>query len=150
MGLGWSTHRNDGWRGQFNRVLRWHERLIASAANGTPDLEDFAFAFFQNCYHLREWIAQTSTVPAADLDALFASSKELRLCRDICNGTKHLNISRPSIDGQFSIAREYAPDEPHGTRLFVVAGGDFYYLIDLAATCVAQWRSFCTHPALRT
>jgi hypothetical protein len=143
MGIGWSIHRNDGWRGQYNRMLRWYERMSSAAAQGSPDTDDFVFAFFQNCYYLREWIAQTSTTSTAELDALFAGSRSLRLCRDLCNGTKHLNISRPSVDAHFSIGREYAPGEPTGHRLFAIAD-DKYDLLELAAACVKDWEQFAS------
>jgi DNA-binding XRE family transcriptional regulator len=143
MGLGWSTHRNDGWRGQFNRMLRWHQRVVAAAATGDPALEDYIFAFFQNCYYVQEWIAKTAPEAKPEVNRFFAASPPLRLCRDLCNGTKHLNISRPSVDAKFSIGREYAPAEPTGSRFFVVANGK-HDLLELAAACVAEWERFCS------
>ncbi|MBN6742583.1 hypothetical protein JKG47_19115 [Acidithiobacillus sp. MC6.1] len=141
MGIGWSTHRNGGWRGQFDRATRWHERVRSAAATGSSDLEDFAFAFFQNCYHLREWMLKTSGATQQELDGLFAQNRELQLCRDICNGTKHLSINRPSVDANFSIGREYAPQELSGSRMFVIADAH-YDLLGLADRCMELWQQF--------
>ena len=73
---------------------------------------------------------------------------ELRLCRDICNGTKHLAISRPSLDADLAIGREYVPAHWPGVRphvnetWFVIAGGKKYDLFELADRCLALWEDF--------
>ena len=141
MGIGWSIHKNDGWQGQLERVHRWYGRLIHSAAIGSADLEDFAFTFFQNCYYLREWIEKTSNIASSDLDLLFSQSHELQVCRDLCNGTRHLTISKPSVDANFSIVREYDPSNAHQYRLSVIAD-DKSDLLELAHTCLQEWESF--------
>jgi hypothetical protein len=141
MGLGWSIHRNGGWHGQYERMIRWHQRVIRAALTGSSDLEDFALVFFQVCYHLRDWMIETGGATRLELDRLFAESMDLRVCRDICNGAKHLNITRPSVDAGFSIGREYAPYEPTNVRLFVIAGAK-HDLLELAARCVDAWRVF--------
>lgn len=119
----------------------------ASAA-GSADLDDFMFAFFQNCFMLREWIKKTSPLSKGDLDNLFNSTPELRICRDICNGTKHYSISKPSVDAEFSILREYDPSEASGHRLRIivqdknhVADGK-YDLLELAGKCLRIWEGF--------
>jgi hypothetical protein len=148
MGIGWSIHKNGGWRGQLARIHRWHERLHLAAVRGSQDLEDFAFTFFQNCYYLREWLQKTCSMSKSEIDTLFTSSKELELCRDICNGTKHLTIDRPSIDADFSIGREYDPNEKSGYRLLWIADGK-YDVLELASRCVSildQFTSRCVGP----
>jgi hypothetical protein len=149
MGIGWSLQKNDGWRGQMARIRRWHERVIQAANSGSLDLEDFVFLFFQNCYLLREWLLKTSNVDHKDIEALFASMPQLRVCRDICNGTKHLTLNNPSVDPDFSIGREYDPSSPSGHRLFIIAHGtkDWaangkYDLLQLSSDCVDAWAAF--------
>jgi hypothetical protein len=101
----------------MDRIRRWQERVIHAANSGSPDLEDFVFAFFQNCHHLQEWLLKTSNVDRQDIDALLVSTPQLRVCRDICNGTKHLTLNNAGVDADFSIGREYDPSSPHGYRL---------------------------------
>ena len=141
MGIGWSIHKNDGWRGQLERMRRWQIRVVQAANVGSPDLEDFIFVFFQNCYHLREWLEKTANVERKDLDALFAQTFDLRLCRDICNGTKHLTLNNASVDAAFSIGREYDPSSPSGHRFFIIANGK-YDLLDLTSRCLRAWDEF--------
>lgn len=142
MGIGWSMHRNDGWRGQLDRAARWHKRVVSAANTAAPDLEDFTYTFFQNCYHLREWMLQTGGASQLELDEFFARNIELQVCRDVCNGTKHLNLSHASVDRSFSIGREYTPGEPLGFRMFIVANDQHYDLIHLADRCLMLWQKF--------
>lgn len=148
MGIGWSVHRNDGWQGQLARVRRWHQRVLNAASTGSPDLQDFIFVFFQNCYHLREWLHSTSRIPKAEIDQLYSTTKELRLCRDICNGTKHLDLSNASVDAFFSIGYEYAPHEPGGSRLFLIAD-DKYDLLELAGRCLRLLEQFTARDPIK-
>ena len=141
MGVGWSIHRNNGWRGQLAGIRRWHARVVEASRVGSPDLTDFIFVFFQSCYHLREWLHHTSKIPKAEVDRFYAQTKELRLCRDICNGTKHLNIDHASVDPTFSIGWEYRPYEPSGARMFIIAD-DKYDMVDLAARCLELIEDF--------
>ena len=143
MGIRWSIHKNDGWRGQLERIHRWYSRVVQAANAGDGDLEDFIFTFFQNCYHLREWMQRTSDVSRSDVDALFTQTPELRLCRDICNGTKHLTLRDASVDAHFSIGREYNPGSPSGYRLFLIAD-DKYDLLELASRCVEILDAFAS------
>lgn len=115
--------------------------MINSTVIGSADLEDFAFTFFQNCYYLREWIEKTSNIASSELDSLFSRSRELQVCRDLCNGTKHLTISKPSVDAHFSIAREYDPSSAHKYRLLVIAD-DVYDVLELAHKCIQEWERF--------
>lgn len=111
------------------------------------DRLDVLLTFFQNCYALRDWIQNDERAPKTDLDTLMSSSEALRICRDICNGSKHLTISHPSIDADFSIGREYIPcslvtglPSPH--RWFIVAGTEKHDVLELAGECMKTWELF--------
>jgi hypothetical protein len=149
MGVGWSVHKNGGWRGQLERTRRWHARVRALQAQKGIYVEvedlDILYAFFQNCHHLREWLHLSRDIPHKDIDDFVAQHKQLGVARDIANGTKHFHISRPSIDALFSIGREYEPP-PHpgaapGQRWFVIAG-EMYDIFDLTDTCMQLWDLF--------
>lgn len=61
LGQGLNLYRQDGWRGQFARVQRWHGRCRAFRnARSDPshfhEYRDFLYAFFQNCNHLADWV----------------------------------------------------------------------------------------------
>lgn len=140
-------HTRGGWENQFARMLRWYEKVKEArgklARNGKLsafDIDDI-FAYFQNCYYLREWLLKDRAITQPSLDSLFKTSKPLQICRDICNGTKHLTIDRPSIDKNFSIGREALPwggDEHY----YAYIGGDRHDLFDLVNSCQQEWTDF--------
>ncbi len=59
---------------------------------------DEIYAFFLNCYHLKDWIRQDGSIARVDRDRIEAfinSNRDLRLCADICNALKHVTLSSP-------------------------------------------------------
>jgi hypothetical protein len=150
-----SSHNYRGWRTHFARTQRWHARLQKVRAECgrvgiRQDLEDYIYAFFQSCFHLREWLAKSGAVSKSELERLFASHPELQLCRDICNGTKHMTIDSPSVDADFYTFREYdyfhvpsPSDGPHSMERFMVrAAGQKQDTFELADRCMEIWRKF--------
>jgi hypothetical protein len=153
MGFGWSVHKNGGWRGQYLRLQRWHRLIhrIGRAKTQTEDTEqehDFLYAYFQNCYHLRDWLRNSGTLTSKALQEFFRLNEPMGVCRDICNGTKHWHIDHPSVDADFSVGREYVPPDWSGERphvnesWFIVSGKNKYDLFEVADTCMALWDSF--------
>jgi len=155
MGIGYTLQQLEGWQGQYNRMIRWHARVVAAAnADASPDELDFLLTFFENCFHLREWLLVTLAADQKSLDELFLSRFELRVCRDLANGFKHHTINRPSVDARFSVVNEYAPSNwpsghayPNG-KWTVLAGGHQLGLVDLASQCVGIWQDFLRSSAL--
>lgn len=132
-----------GWQSQFDRMCRWHDRL-SNASLG--DKVDFLYAFFENAYHLRDWLVDTGAVKPTDIDRFFAQSAVMRLCRDIANAHKHYSISRPSQPVPFTELREY---EPYGggsltdnQSLSVLSDGEKYDAFDLASRVRRAWEVF--------
>ena len=140
-----SLHKAGGWRGQWQRVRRWHSRLKACRAT---DREDFLYAFFQNCAFVRDWLKndRPANVNQHELESLVGNHVELRLCQDISNATKHLRLDDPKMPREFSAAREYVPaplggDEP-SADVVVLADGVKYDALALADRCLDIWQSF--------
>jgi hypothetical protein len=154
--LRWSLHKGLGWQTQFKTLERWHQRVMD--AKSKDDLTDFLFAFFQNCYHFREWLELASDIPKADLDALFLANPELGICRDICNVTKHFSLSRqPSQKFEVSFVQEYCPSgNPYfkdgwfggDAKLLVVTDDKNYDVRELAHQCLEIWKEFLTKRGL--
>jgi hypothetical protein len=145
-----SSFRVEGWVGQFERLHRWHQRLQElqtqrSAELTTADL-DLVFAFFQTAYHLRDWMFNGGRASKADLDDLMRTSLPLKICRDLCLGSKHLVIDRPSVDPNTSLVREYTPGPignptVNGTRIVVIANGK-HELWPLVDDCMDAWEQW--------
>jgi hypothetical protein len=65
----------------------------------------------------------------------------MRLCRDICNRSKHLIYTKkhnPSIDAYLSIAREYK-GQNLPVALVVLADDTHSDLLEVVDGCVAFW-----------
>jgi hypothetical protein len=141
--LGWSLHMTGGWRAQLERIRRWHERLRAAAM--PVDRYDFLYVFLENAFHLRDWLKDTGAASQADLDALFAGSAEMRLCRDLANSHKHHSLRDPSQPKPPSEAREYAPatgNLGNGESLVILSDGTKHDAFQLADAVMAQWDEF--------
>ena len=98
-----------GWREQYDRMHRSYERLLAVLCGEHPDARssdtarDALYHFFEDAYHLKDWIKATST-PAIgkQIEERIKVSKPLSLCADLCNGIKHFRLDpeAPSQDGR--------------------------------------------------
>jgi hypothetical protein len=87
-----------GWREQYDRMNRSYERLVAVSQGEHPDARssdtarDVLYHFFQDAYHLKDWIAATTPAIGGKIEARIKDSTPLRLCADLCNGTKHFRL----------------------------------------------------------
>jgi hypothetical protein len=140
---------------QYDRVKRWYQRFVAINEGRQHDLpsdnyQDEVYAFFLNCYHLKDWIKNDKSlmVDKNKVEEFINTSQELRLCADICNSIKHLEIIKPRSD----------KDPQFGKRKFsVTVGGppttiSVRYTIDtssgpidafeLATRCLKAWEDF--------
>jgi hypothetical protein len=149
--------RTEQWKLQWARVARWRNRVAEikkCSRQREPSAEDVdtVIAFLQNCYHLRDWILATRADLKADLDALFNTHYELQGCRDVCNGFKHKNLKRASLDAAFNLYREYDHCDaevnplanPVHWMIAFAEGDDFrkYDLFDFAEQCFQIWKRF--------
>jgi hypothetical protein len=89
------------WVEQYDRMIRWYERCAALQTGRVHDVSsdnyvDEVYAFFQNCYHLKDWIKNDPAVAQArdGVEAYVTGSRPLRLAADLCNALKHLNVTR--------------------------------------------------------
>jgi hypothetical protein len=146
------------WTEQWNRVNRWLERFRETSTGRPHDrdsdyYQDEAYSFFQNCYHLKDWLKNDPAVTGQvnDVEAFISQSPNLSLCADICNGSKHLLLTR----------HRASADTRMGTRDFrvdLVAGSDdpptisAKYVIEstsktfdsftVGEACVKEWAAY--------
>jgi len=142
---------------QWDRVKRYYklfEKIDQGRLHDCPSdyYQDEVYAFFLNCYHLKDWIKNDKSVGVADIESkvekFINNNKELRLCADICNSIKHLErtSSRSNQDPQFA-GREYKmQSDEYGITISAK------YIIDtssgpvdafqLATKCLELWENF--------
>jgi hypothetical protein len=156
----------DQWRDQWERTLRWFCRVeVIHTKNLREEIDvddkDVILAFFQNCYHIRDWIKAARPELEADLNDLFRRTFEMRACRNICDGYKHKNLDNPAHpDPDFNLYREYDHLELMGTggshpvkqRAVFADGADVrkFDLFELAAECMNLWKEFLLRHSLVT
>lgn len=129
------------------RIDRWYRRLCAIPVQDSLDYVDHAIVVLLHCFGMRDWLRECG-VSQTDLDSLFGS-EELKLCRDIANGTKHLNVNRPSVDPNHEVRRRYVPwrrlGEPETEVIVCAFDGQRFgsvLLHDLCKRCVEQIHAF--------
>jgi hypothetical protein len=144
---------------QFDRVKRWLEKVEFLFKEKPHSLEkplndkdniDIIYTFFQNCYHLRDWIVASKSINEAIVDSFIQSNTDMKICRDICNGSKHLIISRPSVANNIhktlhsSVISSSVNNQQPEIELyyFINFRGTAISSLDLARNCVLCWEIF--------
>ncbi len=137
----------EGWKGQYKRIIRWSNRLNISIQNGDSDeIFDFTYAFFQSCYHLRDWLVADGVATKQEMNDFIESNIELQLCRDICNATKHLQYNKPSIEPKPRIGRELNYfGEISGYYLY---SNKRYPITELMYSCIKIWEIYLNSKGL--
>jgi hypothetical protein len=88
---------NIGYRSQLDRTRRFLDRVQSADSRRDVDYQDDVWAFFQNCWHIKDWLTHDYRVPKRIRDRVVAAaraSRVLRICRDMANGTKHSKLTR--------------------------------------------------------
>jgi len=140
---------------QWERVNRWYDRF-KRINDGRPhdqpseNYQDDVYAFFLNCYHLKDWIKNDKGVGAAagEVETFVASSEELKLCGDICNSIKHLTLRRTKSGkapqfGRRDFKLELGGGPPTIAISYEVQTAEGSVdAFELATKCVSVWKSF--------
>ena len=143
-----------GWRDQYDRTVRWFDRFTELTlgrrhVRASENYIDDVYAFFQNCYHLKDWIKNDSTLPfplREGVEGYITVTRELSLCGDLCNALKHLRISnsrsgeKPSFGNKryaLHLGGEDSPIISVRYEVATAAGTEDAY--DLAKKCMDAW-----------
>lgn len=132
---------------QYEKMIRWFKRLESiykEVPGGFADFDarDIADVFFQNCYHLWDWIKEGShsKISQKDIQSFIHNSECLKVCKDLCNGSKHAEIiSDTDIHSDYVVDKDW---KIHGRILIVKCGDKKYDALDLAKKCIEEWNRF--------
>ena len=144
------------YREQYERLRRWYAKLAKLHGGREHDVAsdnyvDEIYAFFMNCYHLKDWIRKDAAVPAAVRDAVedyIDANRALRLCADICNSLKHVTLTKPRSGESPSFGRKryrfaLGSGAPRiGLTYEIDASGGKTDAFTLAGECIAAWDAF--------
>ena len=106
---------------QLFRTRRYLERMENVHRGNTVEYRDDLWSFFQNAWHLKDWIANDTSIPRPLRDQIVSqahdeSEENLRICQDLCNRSKHLSLTR-------NIQREANVNPGHNVNVFPPAAG---------------------------
>ena len=103
------------------------------------------YAFFQNCYHLGDWIVNDHLTTRTELNEFINANGCMQICADICNGSKHffLRDSRSKLDiSVIPVFEEIKDDKIKEMKsVFCICGID-WEPFSLATECVKEWDAF--------
>lgn len=105
---------------------------------------DFQLALLINIFHLKEWVIcwldeNNKNDIIEKLNESLQKQKWNGIIRDICNGSKHFYLEKPSVSEYFSIIREYHPD---GNELVNLIDGKQIGLSVLSESAIHFWYNF--------
>ena len=143
----------------------------------SDEARDVLFHLFQDAYHLKDWIKNDPAVQTSSPEKIVNDETALRLCADLCNGTKHFGLNatkhpprtgdpataftsqsvtvRPAtvhakvIDGKSIIDPSESP-RPALHYWSVASGGQEYDALPLAADVVSVWEKWLRKEGLLT
>jgi hypothetical protein len=87
-----------GYREQWNRTKRWLKKFEGANPLIMPNCDDVVYAFFQNSWHLKDWIKNDESIPIEtrkSVERIVKSYPARILCADLANGSKHLALKNP-------------------------------------------------------
>lgn len=152
---------------QFERVERNLQRMrkiytgLAHSHEHAAYYEDDVVSFFIHCHHLRDWVHQLNRAgeTSRDIDAFINAHHELKVCADLCNGSKHCRIERVRSGRQPHIVRKswsvttYTPEAGVPTtfkaQYHILANDKIYDALGLAEKCFELWSSYRSVLALK-
>lgn len=140
---------------QFERVKRWYERFRKIDEGRQHDLssdcyQDEVYAFFLNCYHLKDWIKNDATVnlPKKKVEDFINQNDCMKICADICNGLKHLRLTSPRSSqeprfGKRKFELELGKSEPViSVKYSIDTSSEPVDAFELATKCLQAWGKF--------
>jgi hypothetical protein len=151
------------WREQYDRTVRWLDRFTELSVGrrhvtASDNYIDDVYAFFQNCYHLKDWIKNDPALPQDirdEVERYINQTRELSICADLCNALKHLSLSNsrsrenPSFGNKhyaLHLGGEGTPIISLRYEVATAAGTEDAY--ELAKKCVDAWTTFLRRWAL--
>ncbi len=135
----------DPHREQLERVRRFLNR-VRSEGRDSIDYEDDLWAFFQNSWHLKDWIKNDPSIPEESRARLLEAaeaSEDLKICADLANRSKHFELRNKRRDAKVTsrnLTVFPGADRPsESTHIITLDDGSKQVAQELAERVVAKW-----------
>ncbi|MCS7365552.1 MAG: hypothetical protein NDF54_08960 [archaeon GB-1867-035] len=141
---------------QLERLCRWYKRFEL-INQGVPHMcssdyyIDDIYAFFLNCYHLKDWIINDDGIQINKnmVEHFINQNYCMKVCADICNGIKHLKLSRSRSGKQPEFESKHFNLTINGktfpiiaVKLHVETEKGKIDAFELAKECLEKWKDF--------
>lgn len=117
---------------QWERVKRWYKRIQkikeqCPKGYSDDDCLDEIYAFFINCFHLKDWIKNSKPEYKEAIENLFDKNKGkevFKVCADLVNNSKHLKIkkNRNRIDPNTQVTKQHTTVQTRKSLTYSVLG----------------------------
>jgi hypothetical protein len=155
-----------GWRDQYDRMNRSLFRLLMTQAGLFPsstvppddgtgtltfapadhrDALDALMHAYQDAYHLKDWIRNDPSITTSNVEQFINSDVHLKICADLCNGSKHFQLDERARTGDptTAVAAQHVKvlvgRNSHWYSWTVSSNGVDYEANDLLAGVVQSW-----------
>jgi hypothetical protein len=144
-----------GYRDQLDRTRRFLGRVLADCAAGyVIDYQDDVWSFFQNCWHVKDWVKNDPLVPQDAKDRVKAAAEAsavLAVCNDMASGTKHLKLHRPVAGAAHSHLTLSTGGDPRSPiECMIETSSGLRPAREVAAECVQEWVRILSAEGLAT
>lgn len=132
------------WNSQHERMQRTYARL-SNRYVSSIDYDDDLRHFFQDCWHLKDWIKNDTNVPAvlrASIETEVGALMPLRIAADLANGCKHIDHTRTNREGAYVTSVSVTISPGQGVESFhtiTLDDGSTLSGQDLATNAFAAW-----------
>jgi hypothetical protein len=114
------------------------------------DVNDAAEAFFNQCYHLKDWLKKERPADAKSVEKYINTNDALSLAADFCNSFKHAGLgSSPPRSGKdiqkvnTHMRMDFTPGGFVATSTMeLTISGKSYDAFTLATNCVKAWDTY--------
>jgi hypothetical protein len=134
-----------GYMHQLDRVRRFLERVEGHHQTDV-EFQDIVWSFFQHCWHLKDWVKHDPLATESQRENVCRkayASPLLKICRDLCNGTKHLNLDQARSGSgarHAHVTTTIVPGRSSEMDCMVEDGhGNLISGKQLARACVEEW-----------
>lgn len=151
-----------GYAEQYARTQRWYVRFQDIVNGKTHEVEsdnyiDDVYAFFMNCYHIRDWLIKDPINPLTQsIVDNHINSTILAVCADICNSIKHLSLDRTPRSGPAPTfgTKTYGLNLSVGNEAKITLQEFWVHTsvgainaFELATQCMSAWEAFLNNNA---
>jgi hypothetical protein len=146
---------------QYPRVQRFYARIMDSS-NHSVRYQDDLWSFFQQCWHLKDWIKNDKGIPRLVREGIEKEvyrRRYIKICGDLANRGKHLRLTKKK--GGKEVPRKGAkmtrhisvhlydtmgaPDQSRSSVVYsypiLRVSGSKIDALDLAAKAMCQWEA---------